>query len=80
MVAALEVEVAEAMRRVLLCMLEAVEGEICLPGGGGGDVQHATEHAVRCRLSSEIVAIFSLQSAAQEFSGLSGMNISLIRL
>ena len=44
-------EVVEVMRCVLLCMLEAVEGVLCLledVGGGGGDALRAALYAGGC--------------------------------
>ncbi len=41
-------EMLEGMRRVLLCMLEAVESELCFAGGAEGDTLCATLYAGGC--------------------------------
>ena len=42
---ALALEMLEGMRRVLLCMLEAVESELYFAGGAKGDTLCATLYA-----------------------------------
>jgi hypothetical protein len=78
-------EVPEVMRCVLLCMLEAVEGGMCLPGGVGGVggnvlcalCLEAVEGGLSVGIAIAIAGVFSLQSATEQLSFNSHLDLDL---